>query len=289
MFTTYDVELTLKRDMLATNPCDPNVHDTHILDRQRKLILEKNQINSQVNKYLDQLPISKEKGEQETNAIFAKLEKITGVSLSDDEKKEALAGKLDQLAETFKELDLKGTTVFFWDKEKDLPKIGDHMIYGYMKAASEAICQTRTVKRGTILQSAAFTTSIISKHVRCEEDFITFDQNIKTDEEGQPAYLQRSLRAKTAQGPRISLAKSEQVPAGAKLKFKLKVMDGSPLEEKHLKEIFDYGKHFVGIGQWRNKGYGMFDTVIKKVPKKRAKKATKAKPKADAEALDSLF
>ena len=243
--------------MLATNPCDPNVMDKHIVDRQRKLIMDRSAINVTVNKYLDQLPIAKEKGEAEVNLVFEKLEKLTGLILSDSERETVLSEGLGALKETFAELDVKGTTVFFWNKEKDLPMIGDHMIYGFLKASAEAISRTKAKKNGVILHSASYTQSAINQYVRCDEQFLTFDTTIK---EG---YVQRSLRAKTAQGPRITLAKSEAIPAGAKLQFVLKVMTGCPIEQSHLEELFAYGE-LSGLGQWRNAGYGQFKAEISK-------------------------
>ena len=82
--------------------------------------------------------------------------------------------------------------------------------------------------------------------------------------DGHPYFFQRSLRAMTAQGPRISLAKSEVVEAGAKLKFVMKVMDNSPLTLDVIKEIFDYGE-FKGLGQWRNADWGQFTYTIKEL------------------------
>ena len=111
--------------------------------------------------------------------------------------------------------------------------IGDYMIYGFLKAASNAICR-----------------------------IIKFDKPVLA-QDGDTLYLQRSLRAKTAQGPRITLTKSEQIPEGAKLKFTLLVMDNSPLSLPILREMLDYGQ-FSGLGQWRNAGYGMFTYEIKK-------------------------
>ena len=259
MFDKYGFKLILNRDQLATNPCDPNVMDTHIIDRQRKLILENNGINKAINKYLDQMPIAKERGVAEVNKLFDKLEELMGYKLSPEERELATQGKLEQLHETFKELDIKGTTVFFWDKELNRPCIGDHMIYGFLKAATEAICRTVTgPKRGKVLESCSYTQSLINQHVRCVEQFITFDKDVKRQKNGDSYFLQRSLRAMTAQGPRISLAKSEVVPAGASLKFTLKVMNGSQITKKVLKTLFEYGGDFTGLGQWRNAGYGMF-------------------------------
>jgi len=113
MVNRYKIKLTLLRDQLGTNPCDPNVHDTHILDRQRKLILENDKLTKQINKYLDQIQISKEKGDGETELLLDKLENLMGVEFTKKERKDAIAGELDSLKETFKELKIKGVTVFF--------------------------------------------------------------------------------------------------------------------------------------------------------------------------------
>src|SRR5438445_179606 len=132
MIDKYRVKLTLLRDQLGTNPIDPNIQSTHILEKQRQLILEKGGINSQINKYLNAIPISKEKGEAEINKLIDKLEKLIGYELSPEERDQAVRGELESLKETFQEMELKGTTVFFWDKEKNLPCIGDHMILGFL-------------------------------------------------------------------------------------------------------------------------------------------------------------
>jgi len=152
MFDKYKVKLTLIRDQLGTNPCDPNVLDIHILKRQRKLILQNSEVNKEINKYLDQIPIAKEKGEEEIKKLLDKLEKLMGYEFTKKERELAIAGELDKLKETFKELKLSGTTIFFWDAKKDLPCIGDHMIYGFLKAAAEAIGRTLPKKNGKIFQ-----------------------------------------------------------------------------------------------------------------------------------------
>jgi hypothetical protein len=257
----YQVKLTLIRDMLATNPCDPNILDQHIINRQRELILDQSKINKEVNKYLDQIDISKDKGEAEINRLLDGLEKLTGYTFTQQDRELAVAGELTKLKETFKELKMAGTTIFFWDKKTDKPCIGDHMVYGFLKAAAEAIGRTKEKKAGKVMHSTAYTQSLINQHVRCEDQFITFDKDIQRGEDGKPQYLQRSLRAMTAMGPRITLAKSEVMPAGATLKFTLKVMEQSDITKKVLEELFSYGE-MSGLGQWRNAGHGMFITEI---------------------------
>lgn len=66
---------------------------------------------------------------------------------------------------------------------------------------------------------------------------------------------QRPLRAQTPQGERISLAMSEEIPAGATVTFRVDCMCDA--HEDLIREWMDYGR-FSGIGQWRNSGMGRF-------------------------------
>ena len=258
MFDEYKVCLRFTRPVLGTNPIDPKILDTHIIEKQRSLILEKSKINKEVNKYLDAAQITDERKAEEIDKLFDRLENLTGEKYNAEERREHLLDGLEKLKETFKNLDMKGMTVFYRDPSNDLPSIGDHMILGFLKAATDAIAKTLPKKNATILQSKAYTYSTINQHVRVKERFINFDKDIMKTASGAPEYLQRSLRAETAQGPKISLAKSEQIPAGASIQFTLKVMKNSPIKRNHLEQLFSYGC-LSGIGQWRNSGYGQFE------------------------------
>lgn len=68
-------------------------------------------------------------------------------------------------------------------------------------------------------------------------------------------FCQRPLRAQTAQGERVSLAMSEQIPAGASIELDIVML--SDAHEDAVREWLDYGR-FSGIGQWRNSGKGRF-------------------------------
>lgn len=265
MFDRYKVKITLNREMLGTNPLDPNILDKHVIERQRKLIADKSSTNTTINKYLDQLQITDETKETEIQALMDKLENMLGYSLNESQRKLILKGELEKLKETFSELELKATTVFLWDKSKNLPCIKDHMIYGFLKASGEAWSRTHeTREKGKVLHSASYTQSIINQHVRCEELLITASNDVKKDENGKPLYNCRSLRAQTPQGPRITLTKSEALPEGTEFNFTLKVMKGSPLKEETLRKLFDYGQ-MTGLGQWRNAGNGTFSYTLDKV------------------------
>lgn len=73
--------------------------------------------------------------------------------------------------------------------------------------------------------------------------------------EGEIEYCQRSLRAQTAQGERVALAISEEIPAGASIEFEIHCL--SDEHEKVVEEWLDYGE-LRGLGQWRNSGKGRF-------------------------------
>ena len=69
-------------------------------------------------------------------------------------------------------------------------------------------------------------------------------------------YCERPLRASTPQGERVSIAKSESVPAGSTAEFEIECLD--PGLEAMVRECLDYGQ-LRGLGQWRNSGKGRYE------------------------------
>lgn len=74
------------------------------------------------------------------------------------------------------------------------------------------------------------------------------------------AVLERPLRAMTAQGPRVTVTRSDVIPAGTRIKFKLEVLEGSGITKGCIEKVLSYGK-YMGLGQWRSGGYGQFEVV----------------------------
>ena len=74
--------------------------------------------------------------------------------------------------------------------------------------------------------------------------------------DGEMLDCQRPLRAQTMQGERVSLASSDEVPAGAVLTCDVECLDES--HEAAVREWLDYGS-LRGLGQWRNSGKGRFE------------------------------
>ena len=116
---------------------------------------------------------------------------------------------------------------------------------------SRIVCKTETCKKKAANESGKLTA--YKKGI----DGLIFVQPrmIPIHVNGEITECQRPLRAQTAQGERVSLANSEQIPAGSTCEFEIVLLDDS--HEKAVREGLDYGA-LRGIGQWRNSGKGRY-------------------------------
>lgn len=154
-----------------------------------------------------------------------------------------------QELETAEHREEAGTTVFhrLGGKSEAGPIIWDYQIKGFFKDACGA------------LRDADDTRSKDLKAYRKKIDGIIFVAprvivlNMPAD--GVIGLCERPLRASTAMGDRVALARSETVPAGTELEFEITILNSGL--EKTVREWLDYGK-LRGIGQWRNSGKGRF-------------------------------
>ena len=129
--------------------------------------------------------------------------------------------------------------------EDGTPFLYDYQIKGFFKDTCGGL---RKVK-GTASEKI--------KAYKKEIDKLIFPEPrvIPLEFDGPVGECQRPLRAQTAQGERISLAMSEEIPAGATCEFRVVCLCDD--HEKAVREWLDYGR-FSGIGQWRNSGKGRF-------------------------------
>jgi hypothetical protein len=143
---------------------------------------------------------------------------------------------------TVEKSEQKGWTGFHIDEEKGL-FIYNYMIKGFLKNAGNVLKEQTKIKN---LRAK------LNNFVFIEPRRIYFDQ-MKPD-----GVIERPLRAQTAQGPRITLARSDYIDEGKKLKFKIIILDNKEkINEKLIDTLLQYGK-FMGLGQFRNGEYGAF-------------------------------
>lgn len=148
----------------------------------------------------------------------------------------------------------KGMTVFPRDPD-GRPIFYDYQIKGFFKDSCGMLSRiggkTETGKKKAVNESGRITAykKTIDGLIFVEPRMIpiVFD--------GEIGDCQRPLRAQTAQGERVSLTNSEEIPAGATCEFTIVLLDES--HEKAVLEWMDYGS-LRGIGQWRNSGKGRF-------------------------------
>jgi hypothetical protein len=69
--------------------------------------------------------------------------------------------------------------------------------------------------------------------------------------------LERSLRADTPMGLRVTLTKSDYVSEGTAFDIEITFIPHKEVNEEVVEELLGYGK-FQGLGQWRNASYGRF-------------------------------
>lgn len=138
----------------------------------------------------------------------------------------------------------KGMTVFP-RTEDGTPFLYDYQIKGFFKDTCGGLRKVKGSVSAGIKAYKKEIDKLIFPEPRC----------IPIENYGEIALCQRPLRAQTAQGERVSLAISEEIPAGSSVTFDVVCLSDD--HEKAVREWLDYGK-YSGIGQWRNSGRGRF-------------------------------
>lgn len=153
----------------------------------------------------------------------------------------------------------KGITVFPKD-EKGRPFLYDYQIRGFFKDACGMLSRCAKKDPATGKKKPCNESSKLKAYKK-EIDGLIFvlPRQIpfifKETRKDEDKLCQRPLRAETLQGPRVALASSETVPAGAVIEFEVVLL--SDEHEAAVREWLDYGA-LRGMGQWRNSGKGKF-------------------------------
>lgn len=144
---------------------------------------------------------------------------------------------------TVEKTEKKGWTGFHKD-EKGL-FIYNYMIKGFLKNAGNVLKDIVKIKN---LRSK------INSYV-----FI-FPRKIYFGQAEPDGIIERPLRAMTAQGPRVTLARSDFIKAGKEFEVEISLIPHKELKMPVIMTLFDYGK-LVGLGQFRSGDYGQFEVI----------------------------
>lgn len=143
-------------------------------------------------------------------------------------------------SENVTEREESGWTTFLRDKERGL-YVYDYYVKGFFKNAANVLKSDLKIKNLRSKVSDLLFVTPRKIYLNCKEpDFI----------------LERPLRAQTAQGPRITLAKSDAIKAGKIIEFDVILLTAKgELKPDIIEKLLEYGK-LQGFGQFRNGGYG---------------------------------
>jgi hypothetical protein len=148
--------------------------------------------------------------------------------------------------ENAENIEERGTTVFHRDATGQIG-VYDYQIKGFFKDAC------RSLRDADGMESKKF------KAYKTKIDGLIFVKPrfiaLRLPEGASVGVCERPLRAETMQGPRVSVCRSETVPAGTTIEFEVTLLKAElkPI----VREWFDYGQ-LRGLGQWRNSGKGIF-------------------------------
>lgn len=172
--------------------------------------------------------------------------KKTGIELTDEQ----LQQEVDSVTQS--ELEEKGWTGFH--EVNGNPILYDYAIKGFLKEACSIL---RRVSESRSSKLSAY------KIVVAGMVFIAPRQiKLALPEGHELGVLERPLRAQTAQGERVALARSDTAPIGTMIEFEVLVL--GVVTKVLLEDWLDYGQ-FKGLGQWRNGGYGRFTYELEKM------------------------
>lgn len=172
--------------------------------------------------------------------------KKNGIKLTDEQ--------LEQEVVSVKEMEVeeKGWTGFH--EVGGQPILYDYVIKGFLKEACSIL---RRIPKSRSSKLAAFRKVVDGMvFIAPRQIKLVLPQGVEL------GTLERPLRAQTAQGERVALARSDTCPVGTLIEFEVKVL--GVISKVLLQDWFDYGQ-FKGLGQWRNGGYGRFTYELDKM------------------------
>lgn len=141
------------------------------------------------------------------------------------------------------DLEAKGWTGFMSDTNGLF--IYDYLIKGFFKNAANQLKEQ--------LVTSAMRSKVVNQlfvHPRK----IYFGKTTPDD------MIERPIQCQTAQGPRVSLARSDSVASGTQITFYVEWLKGGDITEAKILELLKYGR-LCGLGQFRTGGYGRFKVV----------------------------
>ena len=154
----------------------------------------------------------------------------------------------DELHADLPEGDVEKSTTVFHRKDGQI-FLWDYQIKGFFKDACSMLRRIPDTRSSKLTAYKKIIDGLIFPAPRM----------IPIEVVGELTFTERPLRAQTAKGERIALARSETVPVGSSITITVNCLHKK--YDKLVKEWLDYGE-LRGLGQWRNSGMGRFSYKV---------------------------
>lgn len=226
--TKYDVTIRLTEDMLGTVPLNRNVYSDYIASKGREML---------------------EKAEKQ------KIPMASGEEVDNDKINAALTEEV----QTIEEVEARGHTGFHKDSEGAF--VYDYWIKGFLCEAARTIREIGELKQ--LQDKFKRYVFVRPRRIRLPENKIEgvdFSDKTMLQITDKGVVCERPLRAQTAQGPRVTVVRSDVILSGAEIKFRLDVLPGGKISKKVIETVLEYGQ-YIGLGQWRTASHGRFEVV----------------------------
>lgn len=151
------------------------------------------------------------------------------------------APEVKEELETISESDEKDQLVTIFHRDVEGCYLIDYQVKGFLKNA------------GNVLKDILKIKALRSK---IDNFVFVFPRYIWVAEKPDGIFA-RSLRAQTAQGPRITIARSEFIEPPCPIEITIELLPHPQIKWKTIYTLLDYGSR-VGIGQFRNGSFGRF-------------------------------
>ena len=151
---------------------------------------------------------------------------------------------------------LERETTIFHRQTDGSPLLLNYHVLGFLKEAGKVLNGKAGAGRGVERGPASGVRNLrwkVSAYVSVSPRLIP----LRLPDGEQLDYFERPLRAETARGPRVAIARSEMAPTGTWIECGLEVIS-SEISQDVLLDLLDYGWSH-GLGQWRSSGaFGTF-------------------------------
>lgn len=246
-FKFYRVKIKLTSPMLGTVPKDKKVFTTFIASKAEEEAEKRRKAAIKAGQDPDTQP-AMASGEPATPEVLAAImtEEPEGIVESSDREE-------------------RGWTGFMSDQEGKY--LLDYVLKGFLSAAAQTLKvygkpgpnQVKQLNDKVKKYVFIHEKRVRVREIETPENEEDYDHPLIRKGPNGPV-CERPLRASTAMGPRVTLARSDSVLAGAELEFHIKVLEGGQISQGTLEVLLKYGE-CSGLGQWRSGGLGQFDLI----------------------------